>query len=181
MAVIAVDMDDVVADALGEHLRRYNEMFGTTIERTHLNGKPLRHIIPAEHRQAAHDLLHQHSFFEQLHVLPGAQEVLHELSRTHEVFFASAAMEVPCSFAAKFDWLHKHFAFIPPSNWVFCGDKHILAADYLIDDNARHFQKFRGTGILFDAPYNQHVTGYERVHNWFEVRDYFAQTSCPQP
>lgn len=177
MAIIAVDMDDVVADATGEHIRRYNAHFGATIEREALSGRSLRHIIPSEHRQAAHEMVHQHSFFADLEVMPGSQEVLELLSRDHEVFFASAAMEVPCSFAAKYEWLLKHFPFIPSSNYVFCGDKHIIAADYLIDDNARHFKRFRGRGILFDAPHNQHVTGYTRVRTWHEVKDLFVPAS----
>lgn len=174
MAIIAVDMDDVVADATGEHIKRYNAMFGATVERTTLDGRHLQHVIPVEHHQAAHDIVHTHSFFADLEVMPGAQEVLERLSREHEIFIATAAMEVPCSFVAKYEWLLRHFAFLPSSNYVFCGDKHIIAADYLIDDTARHFKRFRGEGILFDAPHNKHVTGYRRVHNWYEVEKLFA-------
>jgi 5'(3')-deoxyribonucleotidase len=37
------------------------------------------------------------------------------------VFVVSAAMDVPCSFAAKYRWLQHHFLFIPSSNIVFGG------------------------------------------------------------
>ena len=63
-------------------------------------------------------------------------------------------MEVPSSFADKFQWMEKNFPFIPPSRIVFCGDKNIVNADVLIDDRSRHFKGFRGTGILFTAPHN---------------------------
>ncbi|MGQ4827688.1 5' nucleotidase, NT5C type, partial [Enterococcus faecalis] len=89
-----------------------------------------------------------------------AQDVLFNLHREHEIFIASAAMEVPMSFTAKYEWMKEHFPFISPMNIVFCGDKSILNADYLIDDSARHFKRFRGQGILFDAPHNHNVTGY---------------------
>ena len=46
----------------------------------------------------------------------------------------------------------RHFPFIPEKNIVFCGDKRVVDADYLIDDEAKHFAGFRGTGILFSAP-----------------------------
>jgi len=55
-------------------------------------------------------------------------------------------------------------------NVVFCGDKGIIDADHLIDDEARHFSNFRGTGILFSAPHNLRQTGYERVASWQELR-----------
>jgi 5'(3')-deoxyribonucleotidase len=174
MARIAVDMDEVVADALGEHIRRYNDMFNGTIELSHVHGYRLRDVIPAEHRHATDNMVHQEDFFEDLEVMPHSQEVLERLSRRHEIFIATAAMEVPCSFAAKYRWLQRHFPFLSPMNYVFCGAKYIIAADYLIDDTARHFKKFAGEGILFDAPHNQNVTGYKRVHNWLEVEQLFS-------
>ena len=92
------------------------------------------------------------------------------LQREYEIFITSSAMEVPESFTAKFTWLERHFPFIRPSHIVFCGDKSVLAADYLIDDTPRHFLHFRGEGILFSAPHNRGVTGYRRADNWEDVR-----------
>jgi 5'(3')-deoxyribonucleotidase len=175
MATIAVDMDEVVADALGEHLRRYNQLFGAAIKREHLVGRHLSQIIPIEHIDRAQQLVHTEDFFADLDVMPGAQEVLQRLCREHEVFITTAAMEVPKSFDAKYNWLRKHFSFLSPMNYVFCGAKYIVAADYLIDDNSHHFKRFRGEGILFDAPHNRHVTGYRRVMNWHEVGELFSQ------
>ena len=76
-----------------------------------------------------------------------SRKIIRELMSRYEVFITTAAMDVPCSFTAKFDWLQKHFPFIPASHVVFCGDKSIVAADYLIDDDVRHFERFRGEGI----------------------------------
>ena len=78
-------------------------------------------------------------------------------------------MEVPSSFADKFQWLERHFPFIPPSRIVFCGDKNIVNADVLIDDRSRHFKGFRGTGILFTAPHNVTETADLRANNWNDV------------
>lgn len=174
MARIAVDMDEVVADALGEHLTRYNARFGTSLNPDQIRGKRLRDVIPPENHQASHEIVHCEDFFENLAVLPGAQEVLERLSKEHEIYIVTAAMEVPASLAPKFRWLRKHFPFLSPMNFVFCGDKHIIDADYLIDDNPRHFKLFKGKGILFDAPHNHHVTEHTRVRNWYEVEALFA-------
>ena len=81
-------------------------------------------------------------------------------------------MEVPTSFAAKFRWLGRHFPFIAPSHIVFCGDKSVLATDFLIDDNPRQLRRFRGEGILYGSPSNRGVTGFRRVENWLEVERY---------
>jgi 5'(3')-deoxyribonucleotidase len=171
---IAIDMDEVMADALTEHLCRYNAAYGTSIAPADLSGRHLEQCIPPAHREAAEAMLDA-SFFEDLAVLPDCQEVVRELADRYDVFIASAAMDVPCSFDAKYRWLQRHFPFIPPSQIVFCGDKTIIDADYLIDDRPRHFEKFRGQGLLFSAPHNAGETGYTRVASWKEVREHFAR------
>lgn len=175
MVRIAVDMDEVIADALSEHINRYNKKFDTNLDHEHFHGRHFHHAIPREHWEEATNMVHTYDFFADLAVMPGAQEVLKKLSAEHEVFITTAAMEVPLSFEAKYKWLLKHFPFLSPMNFVFCGDKSIIKADYLIDDNARHFRKFSGTGILFDAPHNRKVTGYTRVKDWFEVDKFFSE------
>ena len=105
--------------------------------------------------------------------MPDAQRVLGRLQQHYEVFIASAAMEVPTSFNAKYRWLARHFPSIPATHIVFCGDKSILRADYLIDDNPRQLRRFVGEGILYDAPHNIAVKGFRRVCNWLEIEEFF--------
>ncbi|MEO8075164.1 MAG: hypothetical protein ABI818_02470 [Acidobacteriota bacterium] len=171
---IAIDMDEVIADALAEHLRRYNAAFDATVAVADLTGRHLEDCIPPAHREAAEALLDA-SFFADLALLPDCQDVIRELCEHHDVYIASAAMDVPCSFDAKYQWLRRHFPFIPPSQIVFCGDKQIVDADYLIDDRARHFERFKGRPVLFSAPHNASETRYPRVNSWREVRGLFLR------
>jgi 5'(3')-deoxyribonucleotidase len=85
-------------------------------------------------------------------------------------------MEHPSSFSAKYEWLKENFPFLSDRNFVFCGDKSIIHADYLIDDSVRHFERFVGQGILYSAPHNLNEEGYVRVNNWYDVKQYFL--SC---
>jgi len=167
---IAIDMDETIADALGKHILLYNEAFGASVCRDDFNGRRLENVIPAEHMNAVVSMVEADGFFEDLDVFPGSVDVIRELTERYEVYITTSAMEVPSSFRAKFVWLERHFPFIRPSHIVFCGDKGIIAADYLIDDTPRHFKRFRGEGILFTAPHNVRVTGYRRVDNWEDVR-----------
>jgi 5'(3')-deoxyribonucleotidase len=114
------------------------------------------------------------TFFEDLELLPDCQSVIRELTGRYEVFIVSAAMDVPLSFDAKYRWLRRHFPFIPTSHLVFCGDKSIIDADYLIDDRPRHFRRFKGRAVLFSAPHNSGESRYARVSSWAEVRELFA-------
>ena len=83
-------------------------------------------------------------------------------------------MVVPNSLGPKYRWLQRHFPFIPATHYVFCGDKSILRADYLIDDQPRNLELFAGTGLLFTAPHNLTAMGFIRVDSWKQVGDYFA-------
>ena len=171
---ICVDMDEVMADTLAEHLRRYNQTFEEMVTLEDLVGKGIWEVTPAERQEQLRAFLDAEDFFEDLDLMPGAQEVLKELSSRFEIFIATQAMVVPNSLGPKYRWLQRHFSFIPPAHYVFCGDKSILRADYLIDDQPRNLQIFNGTGLLFTAPHNLTATGFTRVDNWQQVSDYFA-------
>jgi 5'(3')-deoxyribonucleotidase len=183
--IIAVDMDEVIADALGEHLNRYNRDFANDqtapLTLDDLCGRRLWQVVPAERHHLIDNYLRDADFFRVLGVMPHAQRVLERLQSRYEVFIASAAMEVPTSFVAKYDWLAEHFPFIPTSHIVFCGDKSILRADYLIDDNPRQLALFQdsqngGTfreGIIYTSPSNIDITGYRRVDDWLAVEEMF--------
>ena len=170
---VAIDMDETIADSLKEHIRRYNAEFATNVSAGDLFGKHLEQFASIDRREAVRHAVRDESFFDCLDVIDGAPQVIQELIRDHEVFIVSSAMEIPESFAAKHRWLRMHFPFIPEQNVVFCGNKGIIDADYLIDDESRHFANFRGTGILFSAPHNLSETARLRIDNWREVRRMF--------
>jgi 5'(3')-deoxyribonucleotidase len=166
-------MDEVMADTLAEHLRRYNQEFDEALTTEDLDGKNLWEVAPMDRQQRLRAFLDAEDFFADLPLIPGSQEVLKSLVQRYEVFIATAAMSVPNSFAAKYHWLQRHFSFIPPTHYVFCGNKNILRADYLIDDLPRNLLRFEGHGLLFSAPHNRAVTGFTRVNNWPEVAAFF--------
>jgi 5'(3')-deoxyribonucleotidase len=170
---IAVDMDEVMADAVAEHLLRYNRDHNERLTKQDLEGKWLWDVVARDRHPALEGYLQSEDFFEVLEVMPEAQRVMEALHAKYEVFIATAAMEVPTSFTAKFRWLERHFPFISPTHIVFCGDKSILRADYLIDDNPRQLRRFGGEGILYSSPHNKYVTEFRRVKDWLEVEALF--------
>jgi 5'-nucleotidase len=166
---IAIDMDEVMADALSRHLDLYNRQFKTALTREHTHGKYLHQVVPEEHQEQVHQMVREVGFFRDLAVMPDCVEVIRDLQQRYDIFITTAAMQFPNSFIEKYDWLAKHLPFIPWTHIVFCGDKSVIATDFLIDDHAKNFTNFRGEGILFTSPHNVHVTGYRRVASWREV------------
>ena len=173
MERIAIDMDEVMADTMARCLDLYNTDFDRQLTVEHFYGRPVFEVIEAEHRAHVREYFNREEFFAHIELMEDSQQVMRELAGKYELFVASAAMDVPRSFTAKFEWLQRHFPFIPTSHIVFCGDKSILAADYLIDDNIRNLSSFRGEGIIFTAPHNVHETRFRRVSNWQDVRSLF--------
>ena len=170
---ICIDMDEVIADAVGEHLRRYNQEFGAHVTVADIEGRWLWDLVPEERHPRLEAYLRSDDFFSALPVMPNAPRVIEALQERFEVYIATAAMEVPSSFTPKYEWLGRHFPSIAPAQIVFCGNKSILHADFLIDDNPRQLRRFRGQGILFGAHHNIHETAYPRVKDWLEVERMF--------
>jgi 5'(3')-deoxyribonucleotidase len=171
-------MDEVIADTLSEHLSRYNAFFDESLTTDDLWGKGLWDVVAHDRQEELRNILHAEDFFADLPVIPGSQDVLHDLSTRFEVFIATQAMSVPTSFGPKYRWLQRHFPFLPPTHYVFCGDKSILKADYLIDDLPRNLLRFDGKGILYSAPHNLATDwaaqGFVRVSNWQDIEAYFS-------
>lgn len=168
MARIAVDMDEVIADFNSKFITTFNARFDKAITAADMAGKSFLSLCPEMQHQVMAMVCEQ-GFFADLPVMPDSQAVLAQMSKHHEIFITTAAMELPGCFNDKFAWLQQHFPFISPMNVVFCGSKSIIHADYLIDDNSHHFAHFSGEGLLYSAPHNLHLEGFRRVNSWQEV------------
>ena len=166
---IAIDMDETICDSLLRHVEWYNTKFGTSLTKEDTAGKRIYHAIPEEHVAEVKSYPRHPDFFRDLVVFDDAIDSIKILSEQYDIFFVTAAMEYPTSFQAKYEWLQKHFPFIDELNFVFCGDKSIINADYLIDDTPKHLDTFDGEGLLFHALHNMNAIGYQRVYNWKEI------------
>ncbi|KQN56905.1 5'-3'-deoxyribonucleotidase [Erwinia sp. Leaf53] len=168
MKRIAIDMDEVIADFHPKLVTTWNSHFAQQLTADELNLFDLQQKDPHKLSEIF-ALASDPEFFGDLAVIADSQRVIARLSQHYDIFITTAAMELPSSFNAKFRWLNTHFPDIKPRNIVFCGDKSIIRADYMIDDNAKNFVNFCGEGILYSAAHNRHVTGYRRVENWQEI------------
>lgn len=170
---IAVDMDQVIADFWGKAYKSAKERFNITLTREEFKTTRLESKYP----HLAKDfflMINEPDFFRDFELLdPDAVPVLKELNEHYDIYIATAAMDVPGCFNAKYEWLLEHFPFLNPAHFIFCGDKKVVKADYLIDDNVRQLQSFTGEGILYSQKYNEDCTEFKRVHNWKEIKELF--------
>ncbi|RHW35773.1 5'-3'-deoxyribonucleotidase [Lysinibacillus yapensis] len=173
MKSIAVDMDQVLADFLGKASKAFKERYNISIPREEFNVMKLEAQYP-ELAKEFFLMINEPDFFRDFELEdPYAVPVLKELNEHYEIYIATAAMDVPGSFTAKYEWLMEHFPFLDPQYFIYCGDKKVVKADYLIDDNIKQLRSFTGEGILYSQPYNLHCDEFKRVHNWQEIRNLF--------
>ncbi|WP_342601028.1 5'-3'-deoxyribonucleotidase [Psychrobacillus sp. FSL H8-0483] len=172
MKRIAIDMDEVISAFSSKCLQLFNAEYQTEYTPQHLQGKLLVELDP-RFESKVNCYLAQESFFLELEVMEGSQETIRKLMEQYDVFIVTAAMEFPASLAPKYKWLKKHFPFLNEKNFVFCGDKSIILADYLIDDTPSNLDTFTGKRILYTAPHNISETKYNRLNNWEEIEEYF--------
>lgn len=166
---IAIDMDDVMAATAKKILSLYNTTFEKNVKEEDFRKFSFHELIEQEKYQVIREEIFKVGFFRDIEVMPDAVEVVKALHDKYEVFIVSAATEFPNSLKEKLDWLNEHFPFISWKNTVFCGDKSIVTADFMIDDHEKNLKTFKGKPILFDAIHNQKVTVYQRFMNWKEI------------
>ena len=171
MKRIAIDMDDVMADTTVDIVKQINAKLNKqyTFESLMGSDMAIKEAFYADYL-ANNSFLWEKGFFTDIPVKENAFKVIKELDASYELFIVSAATEFPNSMQEKLQWMEKHFPFITWRNIVFCGHKHMIEADYLIDDHEKNLQTFTGTPLLFTAPHNLHITAYERMNNWLDVK-----------
>jgi len=171
--IVFVDMDEVMADTYTAHIERYNKKFGASLTKEECMGFEVWQKVPETRKDSIWEHYYEEGFFRSLAPIADSIEVLQELTKKHQVYVASAAMQFPNSLLEKHQWLDKHFPFIHWRNRILCGDKKILRGDILIDDRSHNLEHFKGRPLLFTSPHNIHTNHFERMNNWREIGDAF--------
>lgn len=166
---VAIDMDDVMAEASTKFLKNYNQIYNGQLTAADFKGKYWLDVVSVDEMKVLMELVYEPGYFLDFPVMANAVEVIKDLNEKYEVFVVSAATEFPNSLQEKMIWLKENFPFISWKNIVLCGDKSIITADFLIDDHPKNLKTFKGRSLMFDAIHNQTVIDYERVMNWNEV------------
>jgi 5'-nucleotidase len=164
---IAIDMDNVIADVESHYIDWYEKQYGVKVAKSDIRGLPETEAFPD--KEAIMKFLYTPGFFRTVPVMPGAQGALKKLMEQFEVYIVSAAMQFPQSLAEKQAWLAEHFPFISWRNIIFCGDKSIIATDYMIDDHTKNLDCCRGKALIYTASHNVAVSHHTRINNWEEA------------
>ncbi len=177
--IIAVDVDQVVADLHDTWLERYNKDYDDHVTVWDIVDWDITKFVKPECGNKIFDYLNDPTLYEDVIVIEGALAgVEHLKSCGYRVVYATS-----CHIGmhdAKWMWLVEE-GFLPKANTqkdlISLSDKALVRADYLIDDRALHIHNFVRAGgemgFLFDAPHNHANTDLFRVKSWADVVRYF--------
>ncbi len=195
--IIAIDIDDVLADYSAEFVLMSNKLWGTeltvedyTEDWMQLWGVDVDEVV-ARGKALFEDRMH-----ERLKHKDDATPVLEELSKRYELTILTA--RTTQSKAATLEWFTRHYPMISHDNITFAGlwdnpDKDTakrtkgdlaknLGVEYIIDDQLKHCIAAAEHGIsalLFgEYTWNQAddlPEGVTRVANWRAVEEYFRK------
>jgi 5'-nucleotidase len=175
MERIIIDMDEVIADPMGEMIEWYRRGYGLDVDWDEMLGGSWIKGFPEQHQPLIRKRLESPGFFRNLPVMEDSVAVLEEMNRRYEIFIVSAAMEFPNSLKDKLDWLLEHFPFFSWRQLALCGSKDLVHGDVMIDDHVKNLKGFGGKKYLFTAAHNLEITGYDRINNWKEAGEIFLK------
>jgi len=173
MQRIIIDMDEVIADPMIKMIEWYKQKYNVDVDYEKMIGGSWIKGFPEEHQVMVRQRLYEPGFFRDLPVMENSVEVLKQLNGRYEIYIVSAAVEFPHSLKDKYDWLMEHFPFFTWRQLVLCGEKKMIAGDFMIDDHARHLEHFKGKPYLYSAPHNLNENRFTRLHNWLEIATVF--------
>jgi len=130
----------------------------------------MERCVPEALGEAAKAVFHAERFFAELPPMPGAVAAVKEMaSRGYHVLFCTSPVLTSSSCPSeKFEWVRRHFGPGWVSRIVLTSDKTVVRGDILIDDKPKIVgcQTPAWRQLLFDAPYNRHLSDAHRLSSW---------------
>jgi 5'-nucleotidase len=155
--VIAVDVDDVCANLIGEWISRYNSQWGDNLLPENITDWELTKCVKPECGQRIYEILHEPDLYDNVYPMPGARNAVYELlAQGHRVVYVTACVQGTMD--RKLDWLLR-WDLLTKKNYrtdfIVAGDKSLVMANYLFDDRPLNVETFRwGRGVLVSRPHN---------------------------
>lgn len=169
----AVDVDGVAADLLPRWIELYNQGYDDDLTCAEITAWETHKFVKPECGIRIYHYLDRSDLYDGVLPIEGALDGVRELRDMGRVVFVTSCTGSAMA-KAKIDWMFRHGFLDEPkklgmADVVITSDKSLVRADLMIDDYGKNLFDFGGMGILYDAPYNQHVKGFPRAEGWEDV------------
>lgn len=163
---LLLDMDDVTVDQSLTWIKRIYEKTGIQYQLEDLSKWDLSAVLPQEITHMIFEELNKEpGFFRSLPAKEGAIQGIKKLSFCYDIVFVTASE--PYAYEDKYYWIRENLPFLEKPSLVLTHRKDLILGDVFVDDGPHNLQKSTvKTKIIFDHPWNRHVTQYPRVNHW---------------
>ncbi len=168
--IIAVDVDDVVADLVNEWLRKYNEDHHDSLKEDDILTWDIASYTKIGSK--IYEYLKRRDLYDNVVPILGASWGIEKLREFgFRVIFVTNS--TPEHSGVKYEWLKKYKMISSRDDYVEAADKSLILSNYLIDDNPKNIINFKGQGTVFTKSWNKSLRGYLRFPDWCGVINYF--------
>lgn len=180
---IAVDVDDTVANLIGEWLRRYNRDWNDSKTPADITQWAISKCVKPECGTKILKYLEDADLYDDINPIEGALTGVDALRAAgHRVIFVTSCGRNASTIGRggdKFEWLKSHGFFDgvadPYLDFIICADKTQVAADVIVDDRWDTIKAWQNAGraaILVSRPHNLSVDAFAVDHlafNWLDI------------
>ena len=119
------------------------------------------------------ELFSSEGYWRSMLPMPGSIEVMEDLYKEYDVYIVTSPWKTSKNcIPEKIEWVEHYLPFFDISKMIFCSYKHLLHADYMIDDSPVYLANSNcETTIAFKFPYNENVEATFKVDTWSEIRE----------
>jgi 5'-nucleotidase len=167
--ILLLDMDDVIVEQSETWVQRLYEKTGVLHNREEWKEWNLHNVLAPETVELIFGEINKEpKFYYNLPAKKGAIEGIRELSQHYDIVFVSASEHY--AYEDKYFWIESHLPFLPKPNLVLTHRKDLVMGDYLVDDGPHNLVNSPAKSkIIFDNPWNRHLTDYPRVTDWLQL------------
>ncbi len=170
-----IDLDSTLNQLDVKWISDYNKEYNDNLTREDMACWEIHTYVKPECGKDIYKYLFQPNFFRNLDIQPDAKEVTKWLQQFVDIHIVTAYSASTC--VDKVAWVEKHLPHIDSRNIVFCNNKGLIKAHYMIDDGSHNILDFYKTNpcgipIIYDAPWNRNIgRDFIRCKNWLEIKE----------
>lgn len=182
--VVLCDVDGVVADFLTAFLKEVQQVTGVEHSPEEITSYGIEEVLGLDAivSREVQARVCVPGFAHTLKPYPEAVEGIKRVAEISEVYFVTSPFEGSSTWVAdRQEWLTELFGREQAQMVVHTKHKHLIAGDYLIEDQLTTLKKWLlrwplKTGVVWDRPYNRRPESafISRAHNWGDVLDLLA-------
>jgi 5'(3')-deoxyribonucleotidase len=161
--IIAIDIDDTIANLSDAWLRRYNYDFNDNLKKKNITKWAVHEFVKPECGTKIYDYLKDPTLYDFIQPIPDSLEAVEFLRNFGRVIFITApTLE---TMGRKYYWLKEHHYIDSLDDYIETKEKYLIKYDYIIDDRYDNV-KDSNNNYLYNQSWNIKYNHHNRIKSW---------------